>query len=404
MSFQAVVDDYAVWHEISGHSPKTIQWYRWMLTVFVQWLERNGRSTHLAAITIADARAFLKAEAQRTTIYPGHPTGVERAGQLSDRTLHGYARALRAFFNWLVNEEYLDKNPLARLRPPKLEKRYKEILSVGEIERLLAELNQRTFLRARIYAMVAVLYDSGLRAGELVQLDIGDVDWSAYHLRVMGKGKKERLVPFSPATARVLLRFRHSRHGTRRGRVWNDGGAWLRGGHGSTERVAMPSQHPFQRIPNVLHQVPPVGHLYCGRRTLLCALGVDGTAITRDRGHPRMRVEPMGYTRSGALRQQIDGVVRVQINEQGPVRAAAPEAKSSTPSACGEPAGTTGVWRMRRNRVSGLVAMPSGTSSRAPGSPPRANATCVSTSVKRTVRRARGRARSGRRSAKIRRG
>ncbi len=71
MSFQSIVDDYAVWHEISGHSAKTIQRYRWMLTVFEQWLARNGRTTHLAAITIADARAFLKAEVERTDLHGG---------------------------------------------------------------------------------------------------------------------------------------------------------------------------------------------------------------------------------------------------------------------------------------------------------------------------------------------
>jgi site-specific recombinase XerD len=207
MDIERLLQDYVVWHEVSGHSAKTIRWYRWVLETFARWLTQQGRSTRITEMTIADVRAFLQAEAQRTTIYPGHPTGVERAGQLSDRTLHGYARAIRAFFNWLVNEEYLDKNPLARLRPPKLEKRYKDILSVAEIERLLAELNQRTFLGARMYAMVAVLYDSGLRAGELVQLDIGDVDWSGYQLRVMGKGKKERLVPFSPVTQRALRKY-----------------------------------------------------------------------------------------------------------------------------------------------------------------------------------------------------
>ena len=52
MSFQAVVDDYAVWHEISGHSPKTIQWYRWVLTVFEQWLAQT-RATRIAPVARA---------------------------------------------------------------------------------------------------------------------------------------------------------------------------------------------------------------------------------------------------------------------------------------------------------------------------------------------------------------
>ncbi len=213
MNLQRLVQDYVVWHEVSGHSPKTIRWYVWVLHTFARWLVATGRSTNVTEITLADVRAFLHTEMERDTLYPAHPTGVERAGKLSDRTLHGYARALRAFFTWLVNEEYLSTNPLARLRPPKLEKRYKDVLSVPEIERLLAELNPRTFHGTRMYAMVALMYDSGLRAGELVTLDLPDIQWSDYHLRVLGKGKKERLVPFSPATQRALRKYLALRDG-----------------------------------------------------------------------------------------------------------------------------------------------------------------------------------------------
>jgi len=207
MEFEQLVNDYVVWHEVSGHSPKTIAWYRWVLGTFQRWLVTTGRSTTIADITIADVRAFLHAEAHRDTLYPGHAFNVERPGTLSDRTLHCYARAIRAFFNWLVAEEYLATTPLGRLKPPKLEKRFKEVLSVAEIEHLLAALNQHTFLGARMYAMIALLYDSGLRAGELVALNMADVHWTAYQTRVKGKGKKERFVPFSPATQRALRKY-----------------------------------------------------------------------------------------------------------------------------------------------------------------------------------------------------
>ncbi len=55
---------------------------------------------------------------------------------LSDRTLHGYARAIRAFWAWLVDEGYLTDNPMARLKLPKLEKRHKTVLTVGEVDSL----------------------------------------------------------------------------------------------------------------------------------------------------------------------------------------------------------------------------------------------------------------------------
>lgn len=207
MNLQRLINDYVVWHEVSGHSAKTIAWYRWVLGTLERWLIANEHSTLITEITLADVRAFLHAETQRETLCPGHVTGVERAGKLSDRTLHCYVRAIRAFFNWLVTEEYLSKNPMKLLKPPKLEQRYKAVLSVSEIERLLSLLNQRTFLGARMYAIIALLYDSGLRAGELSALNLTDVHWSDYHLRVMGKGKKERLVPFSPETHKALRKY-----------------------------------------------------------------------------------------------------------------------------------------------------------------------------------------------------
>ncbi len=207
MKLERVVADYIVWHEVSGHSAATVSWYRWILGTFQRWLEAEGRSTNLQALTIADVRAFLQAEGQRDTLCPDHPTGVQRAGKLSDRTLNAYARAIRAFFNWCVAEEYLSKTPVARLKPQKLEKRMKQVLSVREVETLLAALNQNTFLGSRMYAMVALFYDTGIRAAELCNLDLGDVFWTEYQLKVKGKGKKQRLVPFSRETQRALRKY-----------------------------------------------------------------------------------------------------------------------------------------------------------------------------------------------------
>jgi len=207
MDIARLVDEYAVWHEVSGHSPKTIALYRWALGALRTWLVKHDHPTVIDSITIADVRAFLQSEQQRTELYSDHPTSVQRAGKLSDRTIHVYARSIRAFFRWLVEEGRLSTNPMARLKPPKLEKRYKEILNVAEMERLLAELNQRTFLGSRMYAMIALLYDSGLRASELTGINVADIEWGSYQVRVMGKGKQERLVPFSPTTQRALRKY-----------------------------------------------------------------------------------------------------------------------------------------------------------------------------------------------------
>jgi integrase/recombinase XerD len=127
---------------------------------------------------------------------------------LSDRTLQGYARALRGFFAWLEAEEYLAVSPMRKLKLPRVEERLKDVLAVPDIERLLAVCNTKTFLGSRMYAMVALMYDSGLRAGEVVNLDLGDIDWGEYRVKIRrGKGKKDRFEPFSVATHRALRRY-----------------------------------------------------------------------------------------------------------------------------------------------------------------------------------------------------
>jgi site-specific recombinase XerD len=104
MDLERLLADYAVWHEVSGHSSKTIAIYRWAIGAFRAWLVANSRPTTVSEITLADARAFLQAEQHRDALYPDHPTSPSRAGKLSDRTIHLYARSLRAFFHWLESE------------------------------------------------------------------------------------------------------------------------------------------------------------------------------------------------------------------------------------------------------------------------------------------------------------
>ncbi len=207
MDIAQAVKDYCAWHKVQNHSQKTIDWYTWNLGKFRAWLVDQGRSTAIEDITVTDARAYLQSEAERTTLNPGLPN--ERTGSLSDRTLHCYARVIRAFFIWLTEEEYLTKNPMRKLSPPKLEERQKEILSRADVEQLLGLCNQRTFLGARMYATIAVLYDCGLRRGELVNLNLDDVDQEHYQLRISSKGKskRSRLVPFSPVTLHALRKY-----------------------------------------------------------------------------------------------------------------------------------------------------------------------------------------------------
>ncbi len=208
MDVYAALHDYAIWHETLKHSPETIAWYHNKLSLFFRWLAANNRAMSVTGITIADARAFIHAEGQRTVKCPNHITGVERPGKLSDRTLDTYVRAMRTFWGWLHTEGYISHNPMLRLQRPKMETRFKDVLSPDEVTKLLAACNLRTFTGSRMAALIAILFDCGLRAGEICALDVDDIDLTTYRIHVRhSKSKRHRFVPFSLNTAKLLRRY-----------------------------------------------------------------------------------------------------------------------------------------------------------------------------------------------------
>jgi integrase/recombinase XerC len=127
--------------------------------------------------------------------------------------------SVRAFFRWLIREGEVRDDPTAGLPMPKLEKRLPRPLSVDDCEQLIT--NDRRTLRQpapeggdrerrsqwmtlRDRALVELLYGTGIRIGELVALDVRDLELRAREVRVMGKGSKERIVPIPEQARRAL--------------------------------------------------------------------------------------------------------------------------------------------------------------------------------------------------------
>lgn len=112
--------------------------------------------------------------------------------------------ALKAFYQFLVKENYVDKDPTGDLASPRLERKLPKILSVQEVERLLAQPDTRTIAGKRDKAMLELLYATGIRVSELTSLNVGDVDVSEGFLRCTGKGSKERMVPVGEIALQAL--------------------------------------------------------------------------------------------------------------------------------------------------------------------------------------------------------
>ncbi len=114
---------------------------------------------------------------------------------------------LRSFYKFLIRRGQLTSNPLSTIRTPKQEKRLPKCLDLEQVQKLLEAPGDADLLSARDKAMLEVLYSSGIRVSELVELEMADLDLQEGVLRVRGKGRKDRLTPIGSQAIKALQRY-----------------------------------------------------------------------------------------------------------------------------------------------------------------------------------------------------
>jgi len=114
---------------------------------------------------------------------------------------------LRSFFKFCIRRGMVSVHPLSTIRTPKQEKRLPKCLDLEQVQKLLDAPGDGDLLSARDKAMLEVLYSSGIRVSELVDLTFADIDLQEGVLRVKGKGRKERLTPIGSQAIRALHRY-----------------------------------------------------------------------------------------------------------------------------------------------------------------------------------------------------
>jgi tyrosine recombinase XerC len=114
---------------------------------------------------------------------------------------------LRSFYKYLVRRGKLENNPVAAIRTPKQDKRLPKCLELDQIDKLLSHPDTSTLLGARDRAMLEMMYSTGMRVSELVDLNVADVDLQASQVRVRGKGRKQRVIPIGPSAIKSLLHY-----------------------------------------------------------------------------------------------------------------------------------------------------------------------------------------------------
>ncbi len=130
-----------------------------------------------------------------------------RKKRLSHRTNARRISALKVFFVFLGEEHMVDSNPFFAVDLPKSGRTLPKALTVDEVDRLLVPASPPRPIGLRNTAMIYLLYSTGLRVSELVQLPLISCNLNACFVRVLGKGDKERLVPFGEAAKNHLQRY-----------------------------------------------------------------------------------------------------------------------------------------------------------------------------------------------------
>lgn len=126
---------------------------------------------------------------------------------LAKTTINHKLSALRSFFNYLLQEELIEDNPFLLIESQKTGKRNPDFLFPEEILELLDSIETKDDLGIRNKAMLELMYASGLRCSEVVNLQIANIDFNQMLLLIHGKGNKDRYVPFHEYAAKWLFKY-----------------------------------------------------------------------------------------------------------------------------------------------------------------------------------------------------
>jgi integrase/recombinase XerC len=152
-------------------------------------LEPGALTRAILAATPVDIRGFL---------------AMMRNSGYSKATIARKLAALRSFYKFLVRAGQIDASPVSVIRTPRQDRRLPTCLDLAQIEALLEAPDTSTALGARDRAILETIYSAGLRIGELVSLNVEDLDEFSEALRIRGKGKKERLVPLGSKAVEAI--------------------------------------------------------------------------------------------------------------------------------------------------------------------------------------------------------
>ena len=182
-----------------GFSRNTLEAYRNDLYQFINFVQEGRSDSHTnsqPAATKGQVNGWSQVELGLLTAYV---SSLRREKSYRDTTTARKVAALKSFFNFLVQEEAIEEDPTEFLSAPRVGRSLPKFLSEDEVAKLLDQASKEDAPEGkRDWAMLELLYATGMRVSELVSLNVQDVNLEAGYVRCMGKGSKERIAYMYP--------------------------------------------------------------------------------------------------------------------------------------------------------------------------------------------------------------
>jgi integrase/recombinase XerD len=194
--YEELVLDFLSYLEFErGLSRNTLEAYRGDLLQLGRFLSEH----HLSALEAGPGEI--------SDFLTGLATGDDEHRPASPATIHRKSACLRSFYRHLRREGLRESDPTATLSAPRRSRKLPQVLTRGEVEKLLSQPRGTDPQALRDRALLELMYASGLRASEAIGLELGDVDLEERLLRARGKGSKERIVPIGGQAQKAVSAY-----------------------------------------------------------------------------------------------------------------------------------------------------------------------------------------------------
>jgi integrase/recombinase XerD len=192
--------------QAEGRSNKTIELTTLAIRKLRDFLLDKNLPTDARAIGPNEIRAFtLHLKEMKKS--KGHPYTKPQEQALSPHSINSYLRAMRAAWNRWVAEGLVESSPFTKVKIPRTPKKAMRTFSEGELELLFSAIDRSTAEGFRDYTLLNVYLDTMARLSEITELQMVDVDLKGRCMKVLGKGQKERVVPFGIKVQKLLWQY-----------------------------------------------------------------------------------------------------------------------------------------------------------------------------------------------------